>query len=330
MRRNDVFLRLCLAAGAYLSRYAIKATFCLFASSLLWNCRPITPDPDATINSSTDSEIFEASAPTSSTLIKSMIVQKTINGVASPGEYRYEYQYSYDNASRLVKLDYWGYLYKQDQGSSGVSYGNFVHRVAVLTYNATGELSALSMTSLDPKGQSTPYSLTFPVVKVGTDLVIYSQPSPYSVSPFLNQPILRISATGRLVQSPLPWNDQPNTQFALNAFDYDASGNLKSITLAHLDDNLTLQQTPVLSRIDHATIVNNPFAQHSAYAAAHFLARGGFWTSSVLNWPDVSQKMVLFEQMDLWSMQESRPVFTQGGNEQTYYVYHYNGNSTLR
>ena len=291
-------------------------------ASWFWGCHPTIPETIADAAPSTNAEVLDTSVPTSSTLIKSIVVQSTYKDADSEG-YRYEYRYYYDANNRLTKLDYWGYILKYTQTQEPGPYANFVHKVATLEYSSSGELSNLRMHSYDKQGQLSDHSLDFPVKKEGSELVIYGQ-SQWYPNPFASEPILRISATGRILQLPCPWNGQPNTQFALNTFGYDAANNLSSMTLSYVDRTLTKQQTSLIKQIQHTQYVLNPFGQNPAYGAAHFLARGGYNSTYMTSLLDFSQKMVLADRIERWSMSETGPDFSPDGIAQTNYSYRYN------
>ncbi|GAB3226107.1 hypothetical protein GCM10027423_62780 [Spirosoma arcticum] len=271
---------------------------------------------------STDREVFDAKAPTSSTLISSMVVQSTYKEAGIEG-YRYEYRYYYDADNRLAKLDYQGYLHKYIRTPE--TYTNFIHRVVTITYSSSGELAAIQMNGYDQQGQPTNYFLNFPVRKENGELVVYGQ-SQFYPNPFADQPIMRISDKGRVLALPCPWNDPAVSQFAqfaLNTFSYDAADNLKSITFSYVDPTRTKQQAPLLTQIQHSRYVLNPFGRDPAYGAVHLLARGGYSTSlpSTL---DFSQNMVLTDQVERWTRSENGFDYGHEGPAQTNYTYRYN------
>ncbi len=293
--------------------------------SLLLSCQPPAADSH-TDQATTPAETYDASAPTSSsTLIKSMQVQSSMKGADYEGA-RYAYQYSYDARNRLIKLDFWGYLYKYLNSPAG-SYANFQHRVATINYAPSGELANLQMSSYNQQGKLED-KLSFSVQNEHGDRVIYGLDQWYP-NPFASQPILKITAAGQLTQLPRPWNSQPNVQFALQTLQYDLTGNLKSIDLSHIGfdstNQPTNQQSPLLDQIQHSATVLNPFGQDPAYGAVHFLVRGGL-DFTLATWLDVSKYMVLNSTVKLYSMEENGPAFRSGPSYQTLYSYSYNGN----
>lgn len=291
--------------------------FLLFTSGLL-SCQSINQDEVSAKESATPSETLDVNAPASSTLIKTMTVQSTLK--EGP---RYEYRYNYDGNNRLTKVDFWGYLHKSTDYSA-TSYSNFVHRVATLSYTNQGELGALQMTSYDQKGEPQ-NTLNFPIKKENGSLVIYGQPQ-WHPNPFASEPILAITSTKRFSQLALPWNANPNVQFALNRLSYDSIGNVDGIRLSYVDDQLKPQQSTVLSSISHSQQVLNPFGQNPAFGAAHFVVRGGLDYYQA-TWLDVSQYMVLSSSVNVFTMRENSPAFSQLGELQTDYKLTYNTRS---
>ncbi|WP_147367887.1 hypothetical protein [Fibrisoma montanum] len=308
----------------------------LFSFSLLVACQPDSeptfsldslPTPASSTILTPGTEMLDANAPTSSTLIKTMVVQSTYKDTKTEG-YRYEYQYSYDAGNRLVKLEFNGYLHK-DVTSSTPSYANLQRRIATLDYNGSGELSALHMVDYGRTG-NVQLSLTFPVRKENGDLVVYGLPQWYP-NPFADQPILRITPAGQLTQLPTPWNAYPNVQFALNTFNYDVEGNLKAVTFSYVEPSYInakqeKKQASLLQQITHTQQVRNPFGTNPAYAAAHFLIRGGF-EFTVISWLDIGKKLPLNSTLTFYSREESGPGYVKGSNVQSSYDYIFNGNN---
>lgn len=289
--------------------------FLLITSGLL-SCQSITQDVISDKQSATPVEVLDVDATSSSTLIKTMTIQST----RQEGP-RYEYRYTYDINNRLTKVDFWGYIHKSTDYSV-TSYSNFVHRIATLEYANSGELSALQMTAYNQQGEPQ-NTLNFPIKKENGSLVIYGQPQWYP-NPFASEPILSITPTKRFGQLALPWNANPNVQFALNRLSYDSAGNVEGIKLSHVDDQLNPQQSNVLLSVKHSQQVLNPFNQDPAFGAAHFVVRGGLDYYQA-TWLDVSQYMVLSSSVNVFTMRENSPAFSQLGELKTSYELTYNG-----
>ena len=313
----------------------MRALLFLFSLSLFVACQPNSddtfsiapgPDPVSSTNLAPGTERLDASAPTSGTLIKTMVVQSTYKDGQTEG-YRYEYKYSYDANSRLAKLEFGGYIHKNISDPTP-SYANLQRRIATLDYNNSGELSALHMIDYGRDGH-VQLSLTFPVRKENGDLVVYGLPQ-WFPNPFADQPILRITPAGRLMQLPTPWNAYPNVQFALNTFNYDLEGNLKDVTFSYVEPSYInakqeKKQASLLQQITHTQQVRNPFGDNPAYAAAHFLVRGGF-EFTVISWLDIGKKLPLSSTLTFYSREENGPGYAKGNNVQSSYDYIFNAN----
>lgn len=300
----------------------MRFIYVVTALALLVGCQRLTTlEPNQqTSNPSTETEVFDASAPVGNTRIKSMIFQSSYTDDDATGP-RYEYQYSYDSQNRLVKLDYWGYGYKFKSNPSS-QYANYIRRVATITYNEAGRMIQLNVRDLNEKGAEV-INTTFPVLTQNGDVVVYNK-TQWHPNPFVESPVLRITSTNQVTQIARPWNGRPDVQFALNNLGYDASGNVKDITFAYLDRSGQPQQSARLTNITHTQYVRNPFANDRAYQAAHFLVDGGL-APAIGTWLSYSQNMPLTHTINDFAMEENQPRFYSVGQTRATFKYTYNG-----